>query len=123
MEDLVRKSYRTIALTWGVVILWVVVLGKAEIAASLTAGTALQTALLFAMDVFVRAVFVPGAARPKRALLVFAVLKLPLVGLVIFALIRWGHMNPIAFVGGILLVHFALVAKLVGIRLVERRES
>jgi len=122
-EDLIAKSYRSIALAWIIAVSWCIALCKPWIALSITVGAALGMAVLLTFDLVVRRAFVPGAARPGRALLKLALLKYPLIGIILYWLVRWNRFDPLAFCGGIVLVHFAVLVKAMGIRFVGNRES
>jgi hypothetical protein len=120
-EQFVRKTYRSIALAWVIAMTWTLALGRPWIALSITVGTVLGTAVLATYDHVVRKAFVPGAARPGRALLKLGLVKYPLIGAILYAIVRWDKISLPALCGGIVLVHLAILAKLAGIRMVERR--
>ena len=122
-DDFIHKAYRSVLLTWALAMAWTLALQKPWIALSITLGTAVGTAVLASFEYMVRKAFVPGAAKPGRALVKLALLKYPLLGAILYLTLRWNKINPLAFCGGIVLVHFAILAKLAGIRLVERREK
>lgn len=121
-EQFVAKTYRSIALTWVMAMAWTLAFWKPWIALSITLGMLLGTVVLFTYDRLIRKAFVPGAKKPGRALLKLGIVKYPLIGAMLYALVRWNEVNPPAFCGGILLVHFAIFAKLIGIKMVERRQ-
>lgn len=83
----------------------------------------LGTAILVSYERVIRTVIVPGAPKPKRALLIFMALKYVLIGAMLYGLVRWHKINIPAFCGGIALVHFAILAKLAGVKIVERRNN
>lgn len=99
---------------------WAIGFGKPWIALSITLGMMLGTAVLWSFDWIVRREFVPDAKSPGRALLKFSLLKYPLFCAGLFWLVRWERANLPAFCAGIVLVHLAIIAKMMGIRLVER---
>jgi len=100
--------------------MWALGLGKPWIALSITLGMALSTAVLAGFDWIVHRAFVPDARSAGRALLKFSLLKYPLICAGLYWLVRWDKVSLFAFCGGMALVHFAIVAKVMGIRLVER---
>ena len=122
-EQFIKKAYRSIALTWLIAATWALVLQRPWIALSITFGMLLGTAVLVTYDWVVRKAFVPGAAKPHRALLKLGLVKYPLIGVMLYGLVRWDKINLLAFCGGIALVHFAMFAKLAGMKMVERRRS
>jgi hypothetical protein len=122
-QQLVSKTYRSIALAWALVMLWTLALNKVWIALSVTLGAALGTALLFSSDVAIRRIVRPGAKKPGGTLLAFILIKFLLIGFALYWLVKWDRINLPAFCGGIVLVHFALLAKLAGIKIVERRAA
>ena len=102
---------------------WAIGLGKPWIALSITLGMVLGTAILASFDWIVHRAFVPDAKSPGRALLKFSLLKYPLFCAALFWLVRWNRVNLLAFCGGMVLVHFAIIAKMMGIRLAERLDK
>ena len=122
-QEFIKKSYRSITLAWIIAMSWCIAFQKPWIALNITLGTALGTAVLVTYDWVIRAAFVPGKTRPKRALVKLALVKYPLIGIILYWLVRWDRFHFLAFCGGIILVHFAIVAKLAGIRLREKERS
>lgn len=118
--NLIRKSYRSVAIAWVTAMVWCIALMKPWIGLSITLGTLVMTAVLISYDYVVRRVFVPGATGSNRALLKLALIKYPVIGLMLYLLVHWGRFNAPAFCGGIVLVHFAIVCKVIGIGMVER---
>lgn len=122
-EDVIRKSYRSVLIAWVTAMSWCIALQKPWIGLSITLGTLLGTAILASFDFIVRKAFVPGANRPNKALIKMALLKYPVVAFMLYWLVRWDKINLLAFCGGIVLVHFAMLSKVIGMSLVERREE
>ena len=122
-EDLVSKSYRSIGAAWIAAAIGCAALGKLWIALNVTLGTALGSAVLLTFDMVVRRSFAPGAKRPRRAVVRLALLKYPLIVIILYWMVRWNRFDPIAFCGGIALVHLAILGTAVGVALVERRQS
>ena len=122
-EHFISKIYRSTVLAWALAMLWALVLGKPWIALSITLGTMVGTALLLTLDYTVRRAFVPEAKSPRRSLLIVALVKYPLIGLLLYVLVRWNRVSIPAFCGGIVLVHFAILAKLAGVRIKEKQNE
>lgn len=122
-DQFTKKMYRSVVLAWAIAMIWSLALGKPWIALSITLGVLLGTAVFASYELVIRRVFVPGASRPQRALIKLAMIKLPIIGASFYVLVRCDKISMMAFCGGMVLVHFAMLAKLAGIRMVERRES
>lgn len=122
-NDLVRKIYPSIGWAWAIAMTWCLVLQKPWIALSITFGTILGTAVLASFDIVVRKVIVPGAKGANKPLLALALIKYPLMGLYVYLIIRWGKIDMLAFCGGVTLVYIAMLAKVAGIRMMERRKE
>lgn len=118
-ENPVRKLYRSIAVTWAIAMIWALALGYPRVAFSITLGMSLGTLVVASFHWLSRRAFVPGSVRPKRALLGLATVKYPLMGLALYYLVRSDAVSLPAFAGGVALVHFAILAKMLGIRLIE----
>jgi hypothetical protein len=121
-QDFIKKVYRSIVYAWAVAMCWALAFQKPWIALSITMGTVIGTALLASCEHIVRRVIVSDAVRPRRALLKFALLKYPLIGIILYVSVRWDRVNLPAFCGGIVLVHAAIIAKMIGIRIAERSQ-
>ncbi|HUV05069.1 MAG TPA: ATP synthase subunit I [Armatimonadota bacterium] len=119
-KQFINKVYRSIALAWAIAITWTLAFQKPWIALSITFGTLLGTAALASNDWAVRRALTPGARRPTRALAKVALLKYPAIAVLLYFLVNWHAINLLAFVGGIVLVYLAIVAKALGIMIVER---
>lgn len=118
--DSIHKVYRSVAITWATAMIWALGLGRPWIALSITLGMALSTAVLAGFDWVVHRAFVPDARSAGRALFKFSLLKYPLIGVGLYWLVRWDRVSLFAFCGGIALVHLAIIARMMGIALVER---
>ena len=121
--DLVKKAYKSIIYVWIIAMSWALVFQKPWIALSITLGTLVGTGVLASYDWLIRRTFKPGAKEPARVLLKLSLIKFPLIGALLFFLVRWDRANLPAFCGGIVLVHFAIIAKMIGIRLVEQLKA
>jgi len=121
-EHFIEKIYRTIALTWALAMLWSLALWKPWIALSITLGVGLGTAVLAAYNTAIRKLFVPGVQKAGRAFFKFCAVKFVLAGLLLYFIAKWHSINLIAFCGGIFLTHFAIYAKLAGIKIMERQK-
>jgi hypothetical protein len=119
-QDLVAKVYRTIFFTWLLAMFWSLGLYKPWIALSITLGTALGTGVIVTFAHVVRKAFVPGAKRPGNALIKLALVKYPLMALALYFIVHMPGINIPAFCGGVILTHFAILAKLAGVKLMER---
>lgn len=119
-EGFIKKVYRSIALAWAIAMTWSLAFQKPWIALSITLGTALGTAVLATYEWVIERAFVPGVAKPRRALLRLGLVKYPLICAMLYWLVRWDRVSLPAFCGGIFLVHFAIFAKCVGIEMVNR---
>jgi hypothetical protein len=121
MDDhFIDKLYRSIVLAWVIAMVWALGLRQPWVALSITLGTALGTAVLATYHWTIRRAFVPGARKPGRALLKMGLVKYPVIGIILYMLVRWDRINILAFCGGIVLVHAAILLKLASIRLMER---
>ncbi len=122
-ERFVKKVYRSVVLAWVTAMTWTLAFQKPWIALSITLGVVLGTAVLASYDLAVRKAFVPGTAKPARALLKLGLVKYPAIGMILYGLVRWDSINLPAFCGGIMLVHFAIFAKFAGVKMMERRKA
>lgn len=122
-QNVLKEFYKSIALAWAIAMTWAVALQKPWIGLSITFGAILGTALLASFHCVVRGAFTAGAVRPKRALLKLGLVKYPLLGAMLYGLARSDKISLPAFCGGILLVHVAIIAKVIGFRIVERLEA
>jgi len=119
-ERFITKVYRTIAYTWALVMMWAAAYGAIWIAVNITIGTLTGIAVLATYQVSVKRVLTVGAKKPKKALFLLIFLKYFFATILLYFLCKWHRFEPIAFVGGVVLTHFAIVAKALGIRLQER---
>lgn len=113
-ENIVRKTYKPVILVWIVAAILPLLLKKPYIAVSITLGMAMMTALLIAIETTVRKVFIPGAKHPKRTFFIVTLIKYLLLGLALYFIAKWEKTDMLAFVGGILLVHLTVFAKMIG---------
>lgn len=118
-----REMYRSIVVAWVIAMTWTIALQRPWIALSITFGTLLGTGMLVSLDCVIRRAVFPGADRPMRALLKLGLVKYPLLGTAVIALARWDRISLLALCGGVVLVHFAIVAKTIGFMFVERLET
>lgn len=122
-SNLIRKIYPSIGWAWAIAMTWCLMLKKPWVALSITFGTILGTAVFMSYDMVVRKVIVPGAQSFRKPLLVLALIKYPLMGLYVYLLVKWGRIDMLAFCGGVTLVYIAMLAKVAGIRMMERRKE
>lgn len=119
----IKKVYRSILYAWLLAIFWSLGYGKPWIALSITIGTALASGLLASIEYVVTRAFVPGSETAKFALPIMALAQLPVMCAVIYGVVHWQRINLMAFAGGVVLVHFAIIAKLIGVRMVAQRKQ
>jgi len=112
--DFVKKIYKSVILLWGLAMVWCLALWKLWIAVSLTLGTVLGTAVLVSFAYIIPRIITPGAKKPRKSLIKFTIAKYLLIGLALFFLVRWKQVSLLAFCGGIVLVHVAILAKFAG---------
>lgn len=122
-EHFVKKVYRTIIYTWALAVVWSVALGELWIALSITLGVILSTVVLATYDVVIRRLFTPGTNKPRFTLIIVIAVKYVFIGIALYFLVRWQKIDLLAFCGGVFLVHLAILAKLAGVKIVERREQ
>ena len=118
-ERFIKKVYKSSVIAWSVAMFITLCCGKPWIALSITLGAAVSLAGLASYEKVVREVFVPGSSKQKKALVKLALIKFPLLCALLYLVVHWNKINLLAFCGGILLTHIALLAKLGGIRLME----
>jgi hypothetical protein len=122
-EQLVTKMYPSIAIAWIIAMVWTLLFQKPWIALSISIGVAVATASLAAFNYIASRAFKSGAAKPKHALIKFGLVKYFLIGVLLYFLVRWDRINLPAFCGGIALMNFAIVAKVLGLSMVEELNS
>ena len=123
----VFRTLRSTAYVTVFVILMLAAYGQTRLIAPFVVGVGLASVLLWGLTLFVRGVFTPNRnlsveekkKRDKRkaALVAFALVKYPLVGLLIWAIVRaWGAdtARMIAFVGGFILLQAVIALRAVG---------
>ena len=117
------KIYRSIILAWIIAMSWTIAFQKPWIALSITLGTVLSTASLVVLQLVVKKAFVPGFKKPVKRLMLVAVVKYILIGILLYFVVRWDRISLPAFCGGIFLVHFALLARQIGVQLAEHLQK
>lgn len=122
-KQLAGSIYQSILISWAIAMTWTLAFGKPWIALSITFGMLVTTASLAVLDKVVSRAFVPGSMKARRALIKWGLVKYPVIAIIIYVLSRWQGINLLAFCGGIVLVHFAIVAKIIGINRMEEREA
>ena len=122
----VGHTLRTAAVVGVLVVLVLASYGQFWAIGPMVFGLALSAALLYAWDVFVRGLLTPEAAkkgkgmgnRRKGSIVLFSLIKYPLVGLLLYVAVRlWGGdpRRALAFLGGFILLHLVI-----GLRAVNR---
>ena len=128
MDEYFTRTLRTTGWMALFVALLLVHLGQYWAIVPVVAGVALAVVLLLGWNGFARSLRVvrgsgPGvdAARARRHLLGFALVKYPLVAVLIWWLTRiWSDRELMAFVGGYLLLQAVMVLRAVGKMLTEK---
>ena len=131
--EFVGRTYRSAGFVTGFVLFVLASYGQFAVMAPFAAGALLGAVLLYVMDRMVRALFTPERARavkktrkggPERALLGLALVKYPLVALLIWAVTRfWSQQEVLAFAGGFILFHTVIGLRGVGHYFVERLDE
>lgn len=133
-EDFLRRTYRSVAVVTAIVLFFLASYGLFWALMPFIVGAGLGIGLLYAMERFVRATFSPervapgnknlSGTRPKLSLLLFALVKYPLVAVLIWAIARgWQTREVAVFTGGFVLVHFVLFLRGVGSYITENRSD
>ena len=133
--DFVRRTYRSALWVSAFVLFVLASYGQFWALLPVAAGMGLGLALLRTLEWLVRGLFTPERARearrnaakkggPKGALVMAALVKYPLVALVLWAVTRfWDPREILAFVGGFVLLQAVIVLRGVGSYLVERMKD
>lgn len=116
-------TLRATAWAAGTVVFLLIGYGQAWAVVPMLDGLILGIVLLLGLDIFVRRVFQPGlweknaaAGRRRGAFLLFALVKYPMVGTLIWWIVRhWEPRAVMAFAGG-----FILLQAVIGLRAVGR---
>jgi uncharacterized membrane protein YqjE len=129
-EGFVRRTYRSAAWVTAFVLFVLGSYGQFWALLPVLSGALFGTALLYGMEVFVRRTFTAGRAGdakkkgspagPGGALLGFALVKYPLVALLIWAVVRiWDLRHVMAFTGGFILIQAVIALRGAGRYLVD----
>ena len=130
-EGFVRRTYRSAAVVTGIVLFLLASYDQFDMLLPVLLGAVLGVTLLYSLDIFVRRAFtlerafavkkkVKGAGA-GRALLALALVKYPLVALLIWAVTRlWEPRHVVAFAGGFILIQAVIALRGAGRFLVER---
>ncbi len=121
----VLKTLRSTAVVAVLVALTLASYGLNALIAPFMSGVLLGAVLLWGLDKFVRGVFAPEKVRARKksgtdgrwALLAFALIKYPLVGVLLWLVVRaWGHETAriMAFAGGFILLQVIIALRAVG---------
>ncbi len=114
-EGFIRRTYRTSAWVLLLTVLYLMGFGAFQAAWSVAAGTGLALLVLFAFEWVVRGLFAPGRRPPNWLMLQVALVKLPLLSLVLYLVVHSGWFHLGAFAGGVALVHAVIFLKALGI--------
>lgn len=121
------RTLRSTAFVATFVMLVLAAYGLTRLVAPFAVGVGLASVLLWGLNLFVRNIFTPKPRglsdeekkkgdRKKAGLIALALVKYPLVGLLIWAIVRaWGHdtARMIAFVGGFLVLQIVIALRAV----------
>lgn len=125
----VFRTLRSTAYLAVFVMLTLAAYGQSKLVAPFGVGVALASVLLWGLNLFVRTIFVPPAVvsekaeekkkqdKKRAALLAFALIKYPLVGWLIWAIVRaWGQdmARIMAFVAGFILLQVVIALRAMG---------
>jgi hypothetical protein len=119
----VAKTLRVTAVVTIVVALTLASYGQNWAILPVIAGAALAGLLLYGWERFVRTAFSPEAVKAARengrdrrwAIAGFALVKYPLVALLIWFLVQiWDQRQLMAFVGGVILLHVVIALRAAG---------
>lgn len=122
-ERFIARTFRSTAVVTVVVLFFLLSYGQSWALVPVLAGVGLSALLLWGWGQFIRGVFTPERARqdgkksnaPTRALWVFALIKYPLVGLLLWVIARnWDTRQLIAFIGGFVLLHIVIALRALG---------
>lgn len=133
-EGFIRRTYRSVAYVTAFTLFVLASYGQFWALAPVLAGVLLGTGLLRAWEVFVRRAFTPERAaeareNPKRrsagrTILGFALVKYPLVALVLWAAARfWEQRQVMAFAGGVTLIYGVIALRAAGRALVDQQNA
>ena len=127
--DYVGKTVRSAALTAAFLTLGLAAKGSYAYIGPLLTGTTLGCLLLAAWERFASALFTAQAAREKKirsrkgAILLFALVKYPLVAFLIYWVTRhWDQKQILWFLGGFVLFQAIIVLRALGRALTENSE-
>jgi hypothetical protein len=117
-EGFIGRVYRTSAVVWavGVAVSWS--LAGSAAALGWTVGSALSMGVLRGFEWVARRSFVPGANNPRRDFTRFAIVKLPIILLVLTGFVLLGGRSfaaVAAFCAGVILTQAVIVLKALGL--------
>lgn len=122
-KQLANSIYRSVLIAWAIAMTWALALEKPWIGLSITFGMLITAASLALLDKAVSRAFVPGSMKAKGTLIKFGLVKYPLIAVIICLLSRWQVISLAAFCGGIALVDFAIIAKIIGMSVTEDQKA
>lgn len=123
-EGFIRRTYRTSAWVLLLVALFLSGLGKFRVAWSIAAGAALALGVLRGFEWMAQTWMAPERKSTARMVTAkFTALKLPVLALVLYLVVRSGWFDLAAFAGGVVLVQAVIFLKAVGQYLVQREED
>ena len=124
-ENYVLHTLRSMVVVAVIIALILASYGQAKLIAPFGVGVGLAGTLLWGLEKFVRGIFAPEKVRAQKkagrdgraALLVFALIKYPLIGVLLWFVVRaWGAdvQRMIAFIGGFILLQAVIALRAVG---------
>jgi hypothetical protein len=130
MNEYLNQTLRMTGYLLAFVLMLLIHFGQSWAMLPLVAGTGLAVILLLVWSGFVQRVIRPSASieekngaekRMQRSFLLLALIKYPLVSVLIWFLTRrWDNASLMVFVGGILLLHAVITLRAVGKLLTEQ---
>lgn len=129
----VFKTLRSVAFVTAFIVFALASYGQWWAIGPFLGGVALGSGLLFGMDHFIRSAFTPEKAREAKrtgknasgsALVIFTLVKYPLVALLLWAATRiWDLQQLMVFAGGFMLIQAVIALRAVGGHLTGRSSS
>ena len=124
-EGFLKRTYRACGAVLLLVVLFTTGMGAFRVAWSIAAGAALGLGVLRGYEWAVRVWLAPEQPRTAASAMVakLSLLKLPLLALLLYVVVRSGWFNLPAFAGGVALIQFVVFLRAVGLYLVQREED
>lgn len=110
-----KKIYRSIILAWVIAVTWAMALNKPWIGLSLTTGVMVGAGIFASYERAIRKYFVPQKKNLTSTIFKLVLIKYPIICTLIYGLLKWEQVSIPAFCGGIVIVHFAVMVKVLAI--------